>query len=493
MAAEAPVRWRARVAATRGELDALRRQIVDWLARCHDDDSDEQQHYVGRYQTQREAIESLLLGVADALQQSLPDGAAAADAGRFYQACREHDRAVVWMRRLWRYFADRLDQRRSDAAERALLRAADEVAWSCHRGVMQRAAMRLANVVPTPAPLPFLSPDYSPAAIEAGRPLPSELQIAVEVPAIGSYLAGLPLSQLRLPPWCLDAPWWLVFVGHEVGHQLMADLKLGAMLAQRLGAAANGVAAGAAERWQGWAEETFADVVSLVLMGPVALWAMAELEWAPAARMLRSSARYPAPAVRLELMARCAGRLGLAAPPPDLRAQLDAVIGASSLPAPVTDDLAVLPAALDVLLGPLVQTPNGQGLGIAELAGFDARLFGSGSDVAAWTAAFARVDGSVQVDPGLDRPRLVAAAAAAAWWSIRDDADDARREARRQSLRTRLLATLPACGPPGVRARGLPDGHQPALGSRLAEDWLAAARAHDDEEGAADGAVARPR
>lgn len=479
---DAPARLRVRVESTRLELVLVRQGVVDWLARCRRDDSDGAGRYIGRHKTQLEAIESVLLGAADTLLQAMPEaGAADAEAmGALYDACRDHDLAIVWLRRLWRYFADRLDQRADSAPERALLIAADEVIWSCHRNVLQRAKQRRPDLVLPPPPLAYLSADYSPAAIESGRPLPSELDLAgkaSDIPGIAAFLARLPLPLLRLPPWCNASPWWLVFIGHEVGHHLLHDLRLARTFADGVEAAARVAGQpGAATRWQGWAEEIFADLVSLLTMGPVALWAMAELEWAPRARMLRPSARYPAPALRLALMRRAADRLSLGPVPPELDAALDAALAGQPRPASIGEDLAVLPIVLDFALGTLDDVHGRLGT-LAELTGFDRADFAAGGDASGWTATLSQPGKDPVVQPGLRSARLLAAAGAEAWRMIHDEPDDAWRAKRREALRQRLLDALPRSGPPGVRAALVPPGARPGEGQTLAEALLAASRA----------------
>jgi hypothetical protein len=61
------------------------------------------------------------------------------DLGDRYEACRRADQRLVLVRRFWRWYADRFDQRR-DPATAAVLRAADEIVWSCWEPIGARRA-----------------------------------------------------------------------------------------------------------------------------------------------------------------------------------------------------------------------------------------------------------------------------------------------------------------------------------------------------------------
>ena len=198
--------------------------------------------------------------------------------------------------------------------------------------------------------------------------------------------------------------------------------------------------------------------------------------------MLWANSRYPAPALRLYLMARCAERLGLAPPPDDLCELLDAALAEASLPPAIAEDLAIVPLALDFALGPM----PGALAALLELTGFAASDFAPGGACATWATRLAEPGPLPPVHADLRSPRLLAAAAATAWWSVRDEANDGRRAARRDALRANVLEALPRSGPPGVRAPLLPAGARPGEGAALATAWLAASRALRQDEGFAD-------
>src|SRR5262249_15000662 len=153
-----------------------------------------------------------------------------------------------------------------------ILKAADEVVWSCYHEVLFRAQQRRKSFTHGPAPLPFVAPEYSPAAIESDRPLPPGLTVSVEPPgwdpAIHDLLKTLPMGLLRLPPWCVRSPWWLVYIAHEVGHHVQSRLELEEPIRNAIGAAVSRHEAAIVPQWQGWAKEIFADFFSVLMVGP---------------------------------------------------------------------------------------------------------------------------------------------------------------------------------------------------------------------------------
>jgi hypothetical protein len=59
-----------------------------------------------------------------------------------------------------------------------------------------------------PAPLAFIEPEYSPAALESDKQLRTQVPLEAEVRSLDNFLQSLPIPLLRLPPWCVAAPWW---------------------------------------------------------------------------------------------------------------------------------------------------------------------------------------------------------------------------------------------------------------------------------------------
>jgi hypothetical protein len=217
------------------ELERLEAAMIRWLSlrRAQDYDGNV---YVGRHETQLQAIEQVLTGGADALRRSLDHLDTTRATGEIYEECRACDEAIVWLERLWTYFREKFDQRNDVPADNQpglanrtsyLLHGADEVVWSCYREVFIRAVVRDPTLaIQRPSPLSFIKPHYSPAAVLTDEPLPPVLRLSAEVKFLDEYLERLPVPVLQLPPWCLEQPWWLVLIGHETGHHIQHDLNL---------------------------------------------------------------------------------------------------------------------------------------------------------------------------------------------------------------------------------------------------------------------------
>jgi hypothetical protein len=125
-----------RLERTAAELKTLQRGIRRWLKQRRDADVDANGTYVGRHKTQFEALESMLPVAAAALDNGAHRLLTSQDAqqpeiGAFYDACRDYDQAAVWLYKLWDFFRQKLDQRDQDQYK-DVLKAADEVVWSCY-------------------------------------------------------------------------------------------------------------------------------------------------------------------------------------------------------------------------------------------------------------------------------------------------------------------------------------------------------------------------
>jgi hypothetical protein len=288
---------RQRVAQTRDGVARLRSDIESWLKQRRKYDEHRQQHV-----TQLNVLETQLDRMLGEIESNLDSIPLAPPQWQTYSECRKAERRLLWVRRLWSYFQSKFDQRENGAL-RDILAAADEVIWSCYV-----EPFRNANLPLMPVPLPFVASFYSPTAVPRDEP-PQDLRSDVDADFLNEMLREMPIPVVALPPNCVEEPWRLVYLAHEVGHHVQADLSPNGGL---IGAFAAMLTASGGERWSCWGQEIFADLYSLLALGHWALWALTELVWGPAPSMLDdTSVRYPSPLVRLLLMKAVADKLGL--------------------------------------------------------------------------------------------------------------------------------------------------------------------------------------
>jgi hypothetical protein len=439
------------------ELARLEADVRAWLEHRRARDSRNQ------YSTQLGAIETFVGGAVSGLRRGLDEGDAGRGADEIYRDCRALDVRVAWLRRVWGFFREKFDQR-DDPQLEPVLAAADEVVWSCHRTVLARA--ELAGIVRRhPAPLPYIEPYYSPEAFPAEL-VPAGLRSEVDVDFAREHLNRLPIPVVRLTPACVSAPWWLVYLGHEVGHHvqygLLDDMELVGRFRQGVeqtvieagGSAADG------ERWGRWSREVFADVCSVLFMGPWALWAMVELEFQPLVTMSQRRSSYPAPAIRLLLLRETVTALGL--DPTSAARGLDLDDLAVQDPATSTD-AGFVPSIVAYSLGPAIGLPQT----LRELSGFMAE-FRAGGPVSRWSERLCGHDEPI-VEKKLRTPRLLVSGAVEAWAGILDGAGAAEREA----LAQRSITAIGDSGEEGTRAAAAGAVDATELGEELAQLLMA--------------------
>jgi hypothetical protein len=303
-----------------------------------------------------------------------------------------------------------------------------------------------------PAPLPYIESQYSPAAVPRDDP-PADLTAERDDSVLMKYLERLPIPLIALPEVCADDPWWLAYVGHEVGHHLQHDLADDWSLVKAFGSLTEAAARAAGEadpaRWRSWSAEIFADICSVHSMGPAAVYGIVALELDDADKMLLGKAKYPPPLIRLGIMATVAGRLGL---------------GVAAALEPTGLDCASLPhaAAVAGLTGAALADPLcGRGP-FRTLLGWDPAAFAPGSTIDSLRDGL-RNRIPLRVRPGIRTARLLASAAVAAWEEIAGLPDPRQREDSRRELAGRFLPAVLDGREEGTRAaadQGRPDTAQ---------------------------------
>jgi len=464
---------RTRIHETRRDLINLRRDFELWHHNRTIKDKLQQYH------SQLGILNRVMSSALERLKTQLDVSQASQPIDRVYRSCRAVDQGLVFLKRVWDYYRSKFDQR--DHAElRDVLAAADEVVWSCYA-----EAFRSARVDCRPAPLPYIDAKYSPEAQRRCEP-PPDLQATS--PELREFFKEMPIPVISLPPVTVESPWWLIFLGHEVGHQVEQDLIQVIGPADGFRKALRSAATGepdpkcdeaSAQDWESWAEEIFADAFSVCTMGQWAVWAMARLEISDGASMIRKKAKYPPPVVRLSLLREMvsavrkddkAGRPSLSDfefEPGDIVRPKDEDKVSSILREKAASNLAMTPkiAAAAISMAPDGKKP------LAELCGWRAREFEAKGDVYNWSKGLLGTQ-PLFVDKALRAPRLIACAAVAAWAQIATHLDGTLRDEASDKLRRAFLTHAVESREDGTRAelvQAVTKAQATALEDRLAD------------------------
>ena len=435
-----------RVEQTRRELNQLRSDVRSWLDKRKIADAKLRQ-----YQTQLNLLGGLLEKSLSDLESSLGN-MISSQVRSTYSECRLYDQRLAWVRSIWEYFRVKFDQR-DDARLAGVLAAADEVVWSCYTEVYQNIPAQTPEVVLGSAPLPYIEPRYSPQAVPRYEPPPG-LKSDADPKFIQDYLNQLPIPVVSMPSSCVSAPWWLVLLGHEVGHHVQYDLLPNTRLISDFGNLLEGAVGGDQEpasdvkdekRWSNWGREIFADVFSILSMGPWAIYAMTEMETSDDTSMLKSKALYPSPIVRLALMARVASELGLdnqaLIPELDVKELLrdePLIDKGQDLRDIARRDLEFVPR----IANSIVHSPVGDAGLLKDLCGWDADNFGPGETVDDWTRSF-RQQMPLYPEMSLRAARMAISGLMSAWSQVTGIEDDEEREKELTILeRKEILETI---------------------------------------------------
>jgi len=424
------VRSRLRIEESVGEARALRDEIAAWRSGWDTIDA------MGEHFTQLERLCSVVLGLTGEIAIRAAAIDPAAGAGAVYEECRAEDLRLLHTRRLWRWYADKLDQRAesADGLTVQTLRAADQVVWSCWK----TAFTALGEPLPA-APIPYLAPQFSASATPRTDP-PEGLRPGLD-DLLRKHVEQLPVAAVGLPPVCCRRPWWVILTAHETGHHVQFESSGLEELAQDQVVAAAYAATGdieLAEAWRPWCRELFADAFSVLLTGPAAIWAVGELETRTTPGMRRSpSGSYPPPLVRLAVLREVARQAGFPAddagePAPDDDERLRQLLNC-------VPDIAAALLGLKSAAGKPLHAAGGQA----------AMAYAPSGSVPVWEAELL---GAADPVPRQTLPaaRFCAAGGVQAWQRIAGQADGLAID----RLAGRLRTVLPLCGEPGARAEG---------------------------------------
>jgi hypothetical protein len=414
---------------TEAEWRRLNRELDAWRERRARADA------LGQHRSQLEAAYTLVDRVLAELR--LPIAALAGTGQEIAEQCRVHDRRLAWLRRVWDFFRERFDQR-DDPTLAAVLRGADEVVWSCHREPFAALASA-AGAGEGPPPLPYVEAALTPEVFPHGL-VPGALRRDVDAPFLRRALEALPFAVVRVPASCATAPWWLVHLGHEVGHVI--DGRLLGYQARAAIVDGLGLEASATSDWTHWSGETFADAYAALMHGQWALWALAQAESHDEVAMRTRRDSYPPPVVRLLVMAHACSTLGTSTG--DLRADIATWEDCVDRDPALTAMTAAGRRVVVSLLQADVRRTGWTTLASWDPTAWDRKTLGT------WTAALPKRPATLTTRPR----RAWARALVAASVLRRKDDDGATLDG--ESMADDLLTWLPAVREPGSRA--LPDG-----------------------------------
>ena len=435
-----------RVAEADDAIDDTRELISSWIA-DRAAGVGESARVFGRFGRHFTNLQDVLDRMLDAIAKSLheppePTG------GLAYERSRTAERRVGKVRATFRWYATKYEQRepRGPDGYDLVLLAADEVVRSCFDTAFART-----NTPRPPDPLCYLDESFDATATPRIQP-PSGIPAGDEV--VGEFVRKLPIPAIALPVTCLDKPWWLAVVAHEVGHHVYFDLDPGleeatqTLVTDAAKASENEEIVAA---WRRWSTEAFADMWSVLMVGGTLGGMVAQLSAAEPSRLVTlagSTSLYPPVLVRLALFGELARKLGVEPAGPSA-AEITNLLDAP--PYEAVDQLsreehlihlAVVPEVARALL----DVESG-GQTMRDVSGYDGDLLGGGGRVDSWSQQlFNEIPAVTPVDEAWSARTLVAAAARHAAVIPVGAVDRLQQESK---LCAYLLQTLPRTGPEG--------------------------------------------
>jgi hypothetical protein len=456
-----------RLAEADGAIRDTRELIRSWIA-DRSAGGGEPARVFSRFDRHFDTLRAVLDQMLDAITQSLHEPPVPTG-GLAYERSRTAERRVGKVRATFRWYSSKYEQRdpRGPISYDRVLLAADEVVRSCFDAPFART-----NTPRPPDPLCYLDESFDTTATPRVQP-PSGIPAGDEV--VGEFVRKLPIPVIALPVTCLEKPWWLAVVAHEVGHHVYFDLNPGLEQAAQARVAAAAKASGDEEAiaaWRRWSTEAFADMWSVLMVGSVVGWMVAQLSAAEPTHLVTpagSTSLYPPVLVRIALFGELARQLGVEPAGPsaaEIASLLDTpeyeTVDQLSREEHLTH-LSVVPEVARALLG--VET-GGQTM--QDVSGFDGDLLRGGGRADGWSQQlFNDIPALTPIDRAWSARTLVAAAVRHVTAIPADSMDRQQRESR---LGAYLLETLPRTGPEGDLAEVLQPSAVDVSG--LADDFV---------------------
>lgn len=273
---------------------------------------------------------------------------------------------LSWVRRaedIWGFYLELFGQRQSRFGP--MLLACDRIALDCYQYVY--TGIGRSKPVPSPGPFCYMETGLGPATWRRG----------IAMSKLGRRPNPFPLIQL--PHHRLVNPWTLGAVLHESGHNLQSDLDLWRAVplavARRLLEA--GLPPGIARTWARWHQETWADLVAVLLGGPEIVASLMDVT----ARTARSTQRFhpadvhPTPWLRILINIELLRRMGFGARAEGFRQAWESLYSQPAAGSIPRELLATFPKACGIVVDTIAFQPFTQ-LGGRSLAGsvrFEAR------------------------------------------------------------------------------------------------------------------------
>ena len=435
-----------RLAEADDAIDDTRELIRSWIA-DRAAGGGESARVFARFDRHFITLQGVLEQMLDAIAESLHEPPAPTG-GLAYERSRTAERRVGKVRATFRWYATKYEQRElrgPDGYGRVLL-AADEVVRSCFDAAFART-----NTPRPPDPLCYLDESFDATATPRVQPPPG---IPAGDEVVGEFVRQLPIPTIALPVTCLEKPWWLAVVAHEVGHHVYFDLDPDLEQATRTRVTDAARASNneeVVEAWRRWSTEAFADMWSVLMVGGTVGWMVAQLSAAEPTRLVTlagSTSLYPPVLVRLALFGELARRLGVEPTGPsaaEITNLLDAPLYNAVDQLSREEHLTHLSVVPEVA-GALLDVESG-GQTMLDVSGFDGALLRGRGRAYSWSQQlFNDIPAVTPVDKAWSARTLVAAAA---WHAAAIPAGSVDRPQRESSLCAYLLETLPATGPKG--------------------------------------------
>lgn len=358
------------------KVASLRDEFKSW-----EDESADRGH-LEKHHTQIRAVTETLQPFVERVESQLARaGTGQALLGRT-ERIEEH---VLDVHRIWEFFRAKLALRYVPLFA-DYLGVADDFAWECYRRVTE---LRKPDERHEP-PLVFFNSGWSPLTWPRGTAYISD--------EVGKGLDPAQFAEAlrRLPIHMIGIPWYQIahfpdaaVIGHEVGHDVEAELGLGPRLAELVETALVRTDAERAriDAWKAWLSEVFADVYGTLATGPAYTSTLTDFLAAPEPSIARErpakGGTYPTRWLRVRVTVETLRQRALDTEANRLDAQWTTAFPNHSL----TEFEADVPNVVEALLqGPYEQLGDNKGLielldfGGAELEGARAAADEAGSE-----------------------------------------------------------------------------------------------------------------